>query len=287
MRDAPPPGGAPITNHASRTRTMKLTVYTKDGAEAGRQVELDDAVFGIEPNDHAIWLDVRSIQAAGRQGTHKTKERGEVSKSRRKLYRQKGTGNARAGDAKSPLRKGGGTIFGPKPHEYKVRVNQKTKQLARRSVLAHKLTENALRVVETLTLDAPKTREVAGMISGNGVVSGRTLILTNGLDDTFYRSARNLKKVVVKPADQASTLDLLNAKTVFLQEGAVEALTEALRPSTKRTVDGAPTGTAPAADAELPVPTELAPTTATDVAPDVPTTDDAPAAGADDTDTEA
>ena len=271
---------------------MKLTVYNRDGAEAGREIDLDDAVFGIEPNDHAIWLDVRSIQAAGRQGTHKTKERGEVAKSRRKLYRQKGTGNARAGDAKSPLRKGGGTIFGPKPHKYNVGVNQKTKQLARRSVLAHKLNEQALRVVEDLTLDAPKTREVAGMITGNGATSGRTLILTNGLDDTFYRSARNIKRVVVKPADQASTLDLLNAKTVFLQEGAVEALTEALRPKGKASTGAAATSTPPAAplaevvespkaEAELPVPTEQAPTTPNPEAPDAPTT------AADDTDTEA
>ena len=275
---------------------MKLTVYNRDGAEAGRSVNLDDAVFGIEPNDHAIWLDVRSIQAAGRQGTHKTKERGEVSKSRRKLYRQKGTGNARAGDAKSPLRKGGGTIFGPKPHTYTVGVNKKTKQLARRSVLAHKLNESALRVVEDLQLETPRTKEVAGMISGNGVTGGRTLILTNGQDDTFYRSARNLKRVVVKPADQASTLDLLNAKTVFLQEGAVEALTEALRPSGKATVDGAEASTpeplAVDAGAALPVPTELSPATPSDVAldvptTDVPTTDDAPADDAGDTDTEA
>ncbi len=277
---------------------MKLTVYNRDGAEAGRSVDLDDAVFGIEPNDHAIWLDVRSIQAAGRQGTHKTKERGEVAKSRRKLYRQKGTGNARAGDAKSPLRKGGGTIFGPKPHKYNVGVNQKTKQLARRSVLAHKLNESALRIVEDLKLDTPKTREVAGMIAGNGVTTGRTLILTNGLDDTFYRSARNIKKVVVKPADQASTLDLLNAKTVFLQESAVDALTEALRPKGKASADDStstpPAGATPLAvtpkakktkkaeaDAELPVPTEQAPTTPNPEAPDAPTT------AADDTDTEA
>ena len=272
---------------------MKLTVYNRDGAEAGRSVELDDAVFGIEPNDHAIWLDVRSIQAAGRQGTHKTKERGEVSKSRRKLYRQKGTGNARAGDAKSPLRKGGGTIFGPKPHKYNVGVNKKTKQLARRSVLAHKLNESALRVIEDLQLETPRTKEVAGMISGNGATSGRTLILTNGQDDTFYRSARNLKKVVVKPADQASTLDLLNAKTVFLQEGAVEALTEALRPATKPTVDAVstpPAGISAAPDrveTDLPVPTDLAPTTPSEITPDVPTTDDTPADDAGDTDTEA
>lgn len=225
---------------------MKLTVYTREGAEAGREVELDDAVFGLEPNDHAIWLDVRAIQANKRQGTHKTKERSEVSKSRRKLYRQKGTGNARAGDAKSPLRKGGGTIFGPKPHEYRLRVNQKTKQLARRSALKYKLDGDAIRVVEALELDAPKTREVAGMLKGNGI-EGKALVLTAGRDDVFYRSARNLEGVRVLPAEQASTLDLLNAKTIVLQEGAVEALTEALRPAQKATV-AADTTAAPEGD---------------------------------------
>src|SRR5690606_32531803 len=136
---------------------MKLSVYSRDGRETGRTVELDEAVFGVEPNDHVIWLDVRAIQAHGRQGTHKTKERSEVARSTRKLYRQKGTGNARAGDAKSPIRKGGGTIFGPKPHAYRVGVNKKTKRLARRSALAYKAQNDGLRVVEDFSLDAPKT----------------------------------------------------------------------------------------------------------------------------------
>ena len=270
---------------------MKLSVYTRAGAEAGRQVDLDDAVFGIEPNDHAIWLDVRSIQANKRQGTHKTKERGEVAKSRRKLYRQKGTGNARAGDAKSPLRKGGGTIFGPRPHEYTVRVNRKTKQLARRSALAYKLNDQALRVVEDLDLAAPKTREIADLLAANGV-SGKTLVLSNGRDDTLYRSARNIPGVSVIAADQASTLDLVGAKTILLQEGAVEALTEALRPATKATVEGGattPSGTAATApaDTDLPVPAGDAPTTPDAAAPDVPTTPPADEGGADDPQPEA
>ena len=266
---------------------MKLSVYTRAGADAGRQVELDDAIFGIEPNDHAIWLDVRGIQANMRQGTHKTKERGEVSKSRRKLYRQKGTGNARAGDAKSPLRKGGGTIFGPRPHEYTVRVNRKTKQLARRSALAYKLTGEALRVIEDLNLAAPKTREIADLLTNNGV-SGKTLVLSNGQDNVLYRSARNIPGVKVVPADQASTLDLIGAKTILLQEGAVEALTEALRPTTKATVDGdtappaAKTATPPADETDLPVPMDAAPTTEDPAAPDVPTTPPAAQGGADD-----
>ena len=228
---------------------MKLPVYTPDGSEAGRQVELDDAVFGIEPNDHAIWLDVRAIQAHKRQGTHKTKERSEVAKSRRKLYRQKGTGNARAGDAKSPLRKGGGTIFGPRPHEYKLQVNRKTKQLARRSAIAHKLNDGSLRIVEALQLDAPKTREVAAMLKGNADGKRRVLVLTDGVDDTFYRSARNIQGIEVRDAAQASTLDLLGAHAIVLQEGAVEALTSALRPATK-SASAADTGSADAGSAD-------------------------------------
>ena len=207
---------------------MKLTVYTRTGAEAGREIDLDDAVFGIEPNDHAIWLDVKAIQAHMRQGTHKTKERSEVARSTRKLYRQKGTGNARAGSAKSPTRKGGGTIFGPRPHEYNPRVNRKTKQLARRSAVVHKLNAGGVRVMENLVLDAPKTRTVAEALRGNGI-AGRVLVLTNGQDDVLYRSARNVPGVEVCDAAQASTLDLMKAKTILLQEGAVEAFTEALR----------------------------------------------------------
>ena len=240
---------------------MKLPVYTPDGSEAGRQVELDDAVFGIEPNDHAIWLDVRAIQAHKRQGTHKTKERSEVAKSRRKLYRQKGTGNARAGDAKSPLRKGGGTIFGPRPHEYKLQVNRKTKQLARRSALAHKLSDGSVRVVEALQLDVPKTREVVSMLKGNADGARRVLVLTEGIDDVLYRSARNIQGVDVLEAAQASTLDLLSAHAIVLQEGAVDALTSALRPSVKTTASST---AAPAPDpVDEPAPAEEPTTDAT------------------------
>jgi large subunit ribosomal protein L4 len=212
---------------------MKLPVYNRDGGETGRSVELDEAVFGVEPNDHVIWLDVRAVQAHGRQGTHKTKERSEVARSTRKLYRQKGTGNARVGDAKSPTRKGGGTIFGPKPHPYSVGVNKKTKRLARRSALAYKLQGEALRVVEDLRLDAPRTREMVELVRKSGLDGKKVLLLTAGPDEVLYRSGRNLPKLTVRPATEASTLDLLDAQMVLLQEGAVEALTEALRPSRK------------------------------------------------------
>lgn len=219
---------------------MKLPVYSRAGAETGRTVELDEAVFGVEPNDHVIWLDVRSIQAAARQGTHKTKERAEVAYSTRKLFRQKGTGGARRGSRKSPLLRGGGTVFGPKPHDYVVRVNRKTKQLARRSALAYKLRDEALRIVEDVTLDAPKTREMVALLQGSGLSERKVLLLTAAHDEAVYRSGRNLPKLEVKPAATASTLDLLGAQAILLTEGAVDVLTEALRPATKPSAADAP-----------------------------------------------
>src|SRR5690606_18470084 len=174
----------PITQYEYATDPMKPPVYTRDGAESGRTVELDEAVFGLEPNDHVIWLDVRAAQAHGRQGTHKTKERSEVARPTRKLYRQKGTGNARVGDAKSPTRKGGGTIFGPRPHTYSVGVNKKTKQLARRSALAYKLQNDAFRVVEDFGFDAPKTRDMAAVLNALGLAGSKVLFLTPQYDET-------------------------------------------------------------------------------------------------------
>jgi large subunit ribosomal protein L4 len=213
---------------------MELKVYDRSGADTGRTVTFDDAVFGIEPNDHVIWLDVKAAQAHARQGTHKTKERGEVAYSTRKLYRQKGTGHARAGDRKSPVRVGGGTIFGPRPHEYRVGVNKKTKQLARRSALAYKLQGDAVRVVEDIQLEAPKTRDVAGILGSLELTGRKVLLLTAGHDDVLYRSARNIPKLSIRRAAEASTLDLMQAGVVILQEGALGALTEALRPRTTR-----------------------------------------------------
>jgi large subunit ribosomal protein L4 len=195
---------------------MDIKVLKRDGSDSGRTITLDDSVFGIEPNEHAIWLDVRSIQAAGRQGTHKTKERAEVAYSTRKLYRQKGTG---------------GTIFGPKPHKYSVGVNRKTKQLARRSVLSFKAQNDALRVVENVAFDAPKTREMADMLMGLQLGNRKVLMLTTGYEDALYKSARNLPGVRVMPATSASTLDLMEAQIVLMLEGAIEALTETLKKS--------------------------------------------------------
>lgn len=207
---------------------MDLKVYTADGAATDRTVTLDDAVFGAEPNDHAIWLDVRRIQANARQGTHKAKERSEVRGSTRKLYRQKGTGHARAGDAKSPIRRSGGTIFGPRPRDYGFKVNKKTSRLARRSALAYKAQSDAFRIVENLSIDGASTKSLVAMIAALDVADSKVLILTTEHSPAVYRSSHNLRKVDVKEVRQVSTLDLLNAQIVIVEEGAVDKLVEQL-----------------------------------------------------------
>ncbi len=215
---------------------MELKVYRQDGTETGRTIALEESIFAIEPNDHAIWLDVKAIQANMRQGTHKTKERSENAHSTRKLYRQKGTGGARAGDAKSPIRRGGGTIFGPKPRDYTQRVNKKTKQLARRSAFAYKAQGEGLRLVEGFTFDAPSTKAFAGMLRDLGIERKKVLILTNDRNDTLYRSGRNIQGVQVREATSASTLDIMQAGVVVLQEGALDALRSQLGAATGEAV---------------------------------------------------
>lgn len=207
---------------------MELKVYAQDGNDAGRTVTLQDAVVGIKPNDHAIWLDVRRIQANARQGTHKAKERSENAHSTRKLYRQKGTGFARAGDAKSPTRRSGGTIFGPRPRTYDMKVNKKTQRLARRSALTYKVRSEAVRVVESFTFDAPSTRALKELLNRLQVADRKVLLLTADHSPVVYQSSRNLPKVQVLPAADASTLDLMKAQVIVLQEGAVDVLNRQL-----------------------------------------------------------
>lgn len=243
-------GLVPLRNTKYALDLMKLTVYNRAGNKTKRTVELDDAIFGIEPNDHVIWLDVRAIQAHDRQGTHKTKERGEVSKSRRKLYRQKGTGNARAGDARSPIRRGGGTIFGPKPHEYRLGVNRKTRQLARRSAMAYKVQSESLRIVEDFSMDEPKTSEMASVLSALDLTGKKVLLLTAGVDNMLYRSGRNIPRFTVCPASDVSTLDIMNAHVVLVQEGAVNGLSDTLRPAVKATSGEVPATETASAEAE-------------------------------------
>lgn len=204
---------------------MKVKVYSKEGKATRRSVTLDPEVFGVEPNDHAIWLDVRRVQANGHQGTHKSKERNETAGSRRKLYRQKGTGHARAGDAKSPIRRSGGRTFGPRPRTYALKINRKTQRLARRSALSYKAKEDGIRIVESLAFDEPSTRSLNQMIAAHELSDKKVLILTSGVQSALVQSGANLRKVCIREATAASTFDLLNASIVLIEEEAVEPLT--------------------------------------------------------------
>ncbi|PSQ83185.1 MAG: 50S ribosomal protein L4 [Bacteroidetes bacterium QS_7_67_15] len=207
---------------------MQLPVYSEDGTEAGREATLSDVVFGIEPNEHVVWLDVRRIQAAGRQGTHKTKERSDVRGSGRKLYRQKGTGNARAGDAKSPIRQTGGRAHGARPRDYELNLNKKTKRLARRSALSAKAQEEALRVVEDFSLDRPSTRQLTSLLAQLELEDEKVLLLTAEHEPHIYRSSKNVQNVSVKEGRNASTVDVMKADVILAQEGALDALTQIL-----------------------------------------------------------
>lgn len=207
---------------------MEVKVFGSDGSATKRKVTLDPSVFEIEPNDHVIWLDVRRIQANARQGTHKAKERNEIRGSTRKLYRQKGTGFARAGDAKSPIRRSGGTFFGPRPRSYGFKVNKKTTQLARRSAFSYKAKDEAFRVVDDLKFDGVSTRALVALVSALELVDRKVLVLTSEHRPDVYQSSRNLKKVSVKEARQVSTLDILKADVVVFEESAVASLTEHL-----------------------------------------------------------
>lgn len=207
---------------------MKLKVLQRDGSEAGRTVTLDKSVFGIEPNNHTIWLDVKRVQAGGRQGTHKAKERAEIAGSTKKLYRQKGTGHARAGTAKSPLRRGGGTVFGPRPRDYSIKINKKTRALARRSVLSLKAKGDAIRIIEDFSFEAPDTKGIRQIISSLELGDTNVLLLTSAHEAHVYKSGRNVPKFKVLEATQASTFDIINAKTLLIQEGAVKSLSALL-----------------------------------------------------------
>jgi len=195
---------------------MDLTVYNRDGQTAGRNVQLDDAVAGIEPNDHAIWLDVKAIQAAMRLGTHKAKERGEVRGGGAKPWRQKGTGRARVGTNRSPLWVGGGTIFGPRPHKYSQKVNRKTKRLAAKSAISYKAQADSIKVLEDFDQETPKTKEFAQVINALELNGSKVLFLTASENDALHLSARNIEGVSVVPARSASTLDFMRCLSSML-----------------------------------------------------------------------
>jgi len=207
---------------------MDVEILQEDGIGSGRNATLDPSVFGIEPNDHVIWLDVRRIQAAKRQGTSKTKQRSEVRGSGRKLYRQKGTGNARVGDAQSPIRRGGGRAHGPRPRQYNLNLNKKTKRLARRSALSYKAQEEAVRVVEDFSMDAPSTRQLRELLSLLEVADQKVLLVTAENEQEIYLSSRNIPKVSVQEANSLNTVDILDAEVIVIQEGALTYLNDLL-----------------------------------------------------------
>lgn len=206
---------------------MEVNVVSISGKETGAKVQLPETVFGVEPNDHAIYLDVKQYLANQRQGTHKSKQRNEIAGSTRKLYKQKGTGGARAGNIKSPLFNGGGRVFGPQPRDYSFKLNKKLKQLARKSALSYKAKDNNIVVLEDFTFDAIKTKNYAKLVSDLNVANEKTLLVLPAANNNVYLSSRNIKKAKVITADQLNTYDVLNAGKLLLTTGSVKTLEEA------------------------------------------------------------
>ena len=204
---------------------MELSIYNIEGKDTGKKISLDESIFGIEPNDHAIYLDVKQYMANNRQGTHKSKQRSEVAGSTRKLGRQKGGGGARPGDIKSPVRVGGGRIFGPVPRDYNFKLNKKVKQLARKSALSYKVRENALVVVEDFNFEAPKTKNYVAMLKNLKCDDKKSLLVLSEANKNVYLSARNLAKANVMVLADVNTYSILDAKYMVLTEKAVADLT--------------------------------------------------------------
>jgi large subunit ribosomal protein L4 len=203
---------------------MELAILNTSGKETGRKVDLSDAIFGIEPNDHAIYLDTKQYLANQRQGTHKTKERGEVAGSTRKIKKQKGTGTARAGNIRNPLFRGGGRIFGPKPRFYGFKLNKKVKQLARRSALSYKASTNNIIVVEDFSFESPKTKEIIKMGNNLNIANKKSVFVLPVQNNNIYLSSRNVQGVEVVMASELSTYKIMKASTLILVESAVDVL---------------------------------------------------------------
>ena len=203
---------------------MELTILNKEGKETGRKAVLNDAIFGIQPNDHAIYLDTKQFLANQRQGTHKSKERGEVAGSTRKIKRQKGTGTARAGSIKNPLFRGGGRIFGPQPRYYGFRLNKKVKELARKSALSYKASTNNIIILEDFNLDAPKTKEMVRVGGNLDLTNKKSLIVLPEQNKNIYLSSRNIQGLEVVTAGELSTYRIMKASTLVLVESAVDVL---------------------------------------------------------------
>lgn len=207
---------------------MEVNVLNIKGEETGRKVTLNESIFGITPNDHAIYLDVKQYMASQRQGTHKSKERSEISGSTRKLGRQKGGGGARRGDINSPLLVGGARVFGPKPRDYWFKLNKKVKALARKSALSYKAQTNNIVVVEDFTFEAPKTKDFVNVVNNLKVSGKKLLMVLSGADKNVYLSARNLERTNVMVASALNTYKVLDAETLVVTESALKAIEETL-----------------------------------------------------------
>ena len=205
---------------------MELSVYNIQGQDTGRKVTLNDAVFAVEPNDHAIYLDVKQFLANGRQGTHKSKERSEVSGSTRKLHKQKGGGGSRIGDINSPVLVGGGRVFGPRPRDYRFKLNKKVKQLARKSALTFKAQENQIIVVENFTFEAPKTKNFINLAKNLKVEGQKVLLISESADKNVSLSARNVPGANVMVATDINTYAILNNKAIILTESGLDVINQ-------------------------------------------------------------
>jgi len=203
---------------------MDVTVLKYSGEETGRKVSLSDSVFGIEPNDHAIYLDVKQFLANQRQGTHKAKQRNEIAGSSKKIKKQKGTGGARAGNIKNPLFVGGGRVFGPQPRDYSFKLNKKVKTLAKKSALSYKAKDNGIAILEDFNFEAPKTKEYLKMIKSLAVDNQKTLLVLPDVNKNLVLSGRNVKNTKVTTADQLTTYDVINADKLLLVESAVNKI---------------------------------------------------------------
>lgn len=208
---------------------MEIAVLNIQGKETGKKVSLDDSVFGIEPSEHTVYLEVKQYLAAQRQGTHKAKERAEIAGSTRKIKKQKGTGTARAGSIKSPLFKGGGTVFGPRPRDYSFKLNKSQKKLAKRSVLSQKMKDNEIRIVEDFTFETPKTKDFIEVLKALGLDNKKALFVLGEENKNVFLSSRNLKKAKVVSNSELNIFDMINASELVFLEGSLEKVQNNLR----------------------------------------------------------
>lgn len=205
---------------------MQVEVLTISGKKTGRTIDLPEEIFGVDPNNHVIYLAVKQYLASQHHGTHKVKTRAEVKGSSKKLHRQKGTGGSRKGNIRNPLYKGGGTVFGPKPHGYDIKLNRKVKDLAKMSALSHKAKEQAIMVVEDITMEAPKTKTFSGILDSLKVTGKKTLFVAPEFDENVFASARNIPSVLASVLSDMNTYDVMNADVLLMSESAAKLFSE-------------------------------------------------------------